>query len=90
MQAKILNCVGMMYCGDERLMKIGKTYHSDLASFCEEEWEVSCVESSNVEEVADHVERTGQNWNEWCEAETSRRTGYCIWVSLIALNHNDF
>jgi hypothetical protein len=78
----------MMYCGDERLMKIAKTHHSDLASFCEEEWGVSSVDRSNIEEVVGHGERTGQNWNEWCEAETNRRTGYCIWVSLNALNPN--
>jgi hypothetical protein len=71
-------------------MKMAKTYHSNLASFCEEEWGVSSAESRNMESVADHGERTGQNWNEWCEAETSRRTGYCIWVSHTAFNHNDF
>jgi hypothetical protein len=90
MQSKILNCVGMMYCGDERLMKIAKTYHGILASFCEEEWGRSSAENSNMETVADRGGKTGQNWNEWCEAETNRRTGYCIWVGLAAFNHIDF
>jgi hypothetical protein len=82
-QIKLLNCVGMIYCGDERLSNLAGSYHNDLASFCSTEWSRTLSETgqSNINGMddADH------GWKKWYEAESHRRTGYCIWVSFSAL-----
>ncbi|KAE9379029.1 hypothetical protein N431DRAFT_396985 [Stipitochalara longipes BDJ] len=76
-QIKLLNCVGMIYCGDERLSTMAEAYHGDLVSFCSTEWSrtLSEVEQSNIN-GADDVD---YGWKRWHEAESRRRTGYCIW-----------
>jgi hypothetical protein len=76
-QTKLLNCVGMIYCGDERLSTIGRSYHSELVSFCNTEWSrtISKAEQSNTNGMDDDY-----GWKKWYEAESCRRTEYCIWV----------
>lgn len=76
-QVKLLNCVGMMYCGDERLRAIAKCNHSDLVSYCERDWKRLSEYPQLPSDNANH------DWKTWCQAESSRRTGYCIWVSLV-------
>lgn len=73
-QVKLLSCVGMMYSGDERLKAIAKCNHSGLVSYCDRDWRrlSECPRLSS--ESADH------DWKIWCQAESSKRTGYCIWL----------
>lgn len=78
-QATLLNCVGMMYCGDERLMRIAKTSHSGLVGFCDGEWSRSKLNTNY--ELLNSTKGVEQDWKLWCNAECRRRTGYCIWVS---------
>jgi hypothetical protein len=78
-QVKLLCCVGMMYCGDRRLMTIAKNYHSDLTSFCDTEWARLSVEAGSSPGSNDS-EQMSMDWMIWIRAESSRRTGYCIWV----------
>lgn len=74
----LLNCVGMMYCGDERLTKFAKTYHSNLVSFCNLEWTEPGTNANSSTPSGIETE-----WKMWYEGECRRRTGYCIWVSVI-------
>jgi hypothetical protein len=77
-QAKLLNCVGMIYSGDEYLVTVAKSYHGDLASFCDAQWNESV--SRTEEEIGGAAYPIAQKWKVWCDAESRRRTGYCIWV----------
>lgn len=76
----LLNCVGMLYSGDERLTKFAKGYHSKLASFCDMEW---TNQTLNINGGVDITGGIDQEWKTWYEGECRRRTGYCIWVSLV-------
>lgn len=71
-QVKLLNCVGMLYCGDERLLQQGKAYHTDLVSFCNAEW------TSPVSHGFSNTNDVNNDWRVWYEAESLRRTGYSI------------
>lgn len=73
-QVKLLNCLGMMYSGDDRLQPLARRYQSDLLFFCNNEWAQTDLEASN------NAEEVSQGWKLWYEAESRRRTGYCIWV----------
>ncbi|KAH9222808.1 hypothetical protein DL95DRAFT_285815 [Leptodontidium sp. 2 PMI_412] len=72
---KLLSCVGMMYCGDDRLQMIARSYHNDLAAFCTSYWAMTCSEASSR-----NSEQDGQDWKAWIQTEATRRTGYCIWL----------
>ncbi|KAH7418323.1 C2H2 transcription factor-like protein [Cadophora sp. MPI-SDFR-AT-0126] len=77
-QVKVLSCVGMMYCGNARLQLLARAYHSDLAAFCTTHWVESC---SDI--IPRRPDRSGQavpDWQLWIQAESTRRTGYCIWL----------
>ncbi|KAH7360640.1 C2H2 transcription factor-like protein [Rhexocercosporidium sp. MPI-PUGE-AT-0058] len=74
-QVKLLSCIGMMYCGDDRLQMIAKSYHSDLAAYCTSYWTVYCSEASSTDS-----QEEGLDWQAWIQTETTRRTGYCIWL----------
>lgn len=66
-----------MYCGDARLMKSAKAYHSAFVSFCHGEWVCIAPTSRDLSSIQDRV---SNDWTMWYEAESRRRTGYCIWV----------
>jgi hypothetical protein len=69
---------------------MARNYHGDLVSFCITEWSTTYLEadpsSLNAMDDGDY------GWRRWYEAESRRRTGYCIWVSfqlyLDVLAHN--
>lgn len=84
-QVKLLSCVGMMYCGDDRLKSIAKSYHSDLVAFCVTDWAMS---DSQILQNTSNSEQAGLDWRTWIQAETIRRTGYCIWVSFTIMTRN--
>ncbi len=79
----------MMYSGNDHLMQLAKSYHSDLVSFCSLEWERL---SREVSENATSDKLVALSWKAWCESESSRRTGYCIWVCSLShfLSDADF
>jgi hypothetical protein len=79
-QIKVLNSVGMSYCGDERLSIIARNYHGDLASFCTTEWLMPYLEAEPSS--LNGMDDGDYGWRKWYEAESRRRTGYCIWVSF--------
>ena len=79
-QAKLLNCVGMMYSGDQHAMTIAKSYHGDLVSYCDTEWNNSKLLTDG--ELQNDGLTAGDKWRIWYEGEICRRTGYCIWVRL--------
>lgn len=38
-----------------------------------------------IHEESNISERINREWKEWCEAESMRRTGYCIWVCMFLI-----
>jgi hypothetical protein len=62
------------------MMTMAKNYHGDLVSFCDVEWHNSKLLTE--EELQNNGRPAGEKWRIWCEGESCRRTGYCIWVSL--------
>lgn len=74
----LLNSIGMMYCGDERLAKFAKTYQSSLSAFCGDEWRRPTPHINSPTGSPSSIEA---RWKLWSEGECRRRTGYCIWVS---------
>ncbi|KAA8568354.1 hypothetical protein EYC84_007390 [Monilinia fructicola] len=81
-QIKLLNCVGMMYCGCDELSQAAKSYHRDLVDFCCYEWKAS-NDISSLGTTGSNSSETDQakvEWKEWYDAESIRRTGYCIWL----------
>ncbi|TVY80516.1 Biofilm and cell wall regulator [Lachnellula suecica] len=77
-QTKLLNCVGMMYSGDQHTIAMARGYHVDLMSFCELHWNSTTLETNEV--VQDSTNAVGKQWRAWVDAESCRRTGYCIWL----------
>ncbi|KAF5873817.1 putative c2h2 transcription protein [Botrytis fragariae] len=81
-QIKLLNCVGMMYCGSDELSHAAKSYHRDLNDFCCNEWKTS----NQIPRIAvsqtstNDTEQANREWKKWYDAESIRRTGYCIWL----------
>lgn len=73
----------MLYCGDTRLMTIAKSSHSDLVTFCETDW--ARLSSEGHISPASDSEQINNDWRSWIQAESSRRTGYCIWVGARSL-----
>ncbi len=78
-QVKLLNCVGMLYCGDECLFNLAKCYHSDLVTFCDVQWKKPTTVISYG--LTHDLEEAARKWELWQKEESLRRTGYCIWVS---------
>ncbi|KAI9737326.1 MAG: hypothetical protein M1834_009479 [Cirrosporium novae-zelandiae] len=77
-QVKILNCVGMIYCSDERLVKIAANNHCELVTFCENEWKKP---SASFDQLPNNsIESANHDWGVWRDTETRCRTGYCIWL----------
>ncbi|KAG4429874.1 hypothetical protein IFR05_014642 [Cadophora sp. M221] len=74
-QVKLLSCVGMMYCGDDRLQTMARSYHCDLAAFCTSYWVTNGSETFSV-----NSEQERPDWQSWIRTEATRRTGYCIWL----------
>lgn len=84
---KLLNCVGMMYGGWEDLSQAARSYHRDLMDFRCYEWKALNEKDRNhrigmIQEESNISERINREWKEWCEAESIRGTGYCIWVCM--------
>lgn len=77
-QVKMLCCVAMMYCGDDRLQLLARSYHRDLAAFCTADWVDSCFDI--ISRPSERSEQGGSDWHTWVKTETTRRTGYCIWL----------
>lgn len=74
-----------MYCGNQRLLQKAKSNHGDLVQFCIVEWsQLGPATRVSKERPLDQgdVER---EWKTWYEAESRRRTGYCIWVCSLFL-----
>ena len=83
-QIKLLNCVGMMYCGSDELSQAAKSYHRDLNDFCCSEWKtLNQIPRTAVSQTSSNdTEQANREWKEWYDAESIRRTGYCIWVCV--------
>ncbi|KAM0154533.1 hypothetical protein ACHAPG_006484 [Botrytis cinerea] len=81
-QIKLLNCVGMMYCGSDELSQAAKSYHRDLNDFCCSEWKtLNQIPRTAVSQTSSNdTEQANREWKEWYDAESIRRTGYCIWL----------
>lgn len=77
-QVKLLNCIGMVYCGDKRMERFGWRHHSDVVKFCRTHW-------INEDEVGLPVDahlysEVEVEWRQWRDIESRRRTGYAIWM----------
>lgn len=70
----------MMYCGDDRLTDFAKTCHSTLVGFCGLEW---TKQTSITHNDLNRTKDIDNDWKIWYDGECRRRTGYCIWVSLL-------
>ncbi|TGO46196.1 hypothetical protein BOTNAR_0606g00020 [Botryotinia narcissicola] len=81
-QIKLLNCVGMMYSGSDELSHSAKSYHRDLNDFCCNEWKTSnqIPRIAVLQTSPNDTKQTNREWKEWYDAESIRRTGYCIWL----------
>lgn len=77
-QVRLLSCIGMMYCGDQRLVERAKNGMSDLIAFCNTEWPNYMPEARRP--LGDNSSQVACDWELWCQAESHRRTGYSIWV----------
>lgn len=78
-QATVLNCIGMLYSGDEKLKQPALKSFSDLASSSKRErlfYEPKHSVAGNRQMI---------DWDTWIEDEVARRTGYFIWVCLAFL-----
>lgn len=75
-QATVLNCIGMIYSGDENLKQSALKNFSDLASPNKRE-RLFLQRRHSVAGT-----RQMSDWETWIEDETARRTGYFIWVCL--------
>ncbi|RDW59993.1 hypothetical protein BP5796_11599 [Coleophoma crateriformis] len=75
-QVQMLNSVGMMYCGDDRLMKLAKSQHQKLVRFCRNEWLASEAPESELMSI----DESSHAWTLWRDTEARRRTGYSIWL----------
>lgn len=75
-QVQMLNSVGMMYCGDDRLMKIAKRQHQRVVRFCRNEW----LTSERLDGEFMNLDESCHAWTLWRDTEARRRTGYSIWV----------
>ncbi|ESZ93522.1 hypothetical protein SBOR_6103 [Sclerotinia borealis F-4128] len=77
-QVKLLNCVGMMYCGCDELSQVAKSYHGDLIDFCCNEWKAS-NQISRIETAKsslNDMDQTKRDWKEWYDAESLLD---CMW-----------
>lgn len=72
----MLSSVGMVYCGDDRLMKLAKGQHQKLVRFCRDEW----LASEYLDGGSTDINEPSHAWTSWRDAEARRRTGYSIWV----------
>ncbi|KAF2156950.1 hypothetical protein K461DRAFT_7805 [Myriangium duriaei CBS 260.36] len=77
-QVKLLNCIGMIYCGDERMENFGWRQHADVVRFCRTHW----VNEDSVQLPTDaHLySEVEVEWRHWRDIEARRRTGYGIWL----------
>ncbi|GAM89002.1 hypothetical protein ANO11243_070360 [Dothideomycetidae sp. 11243] len=77
-QVKLLNSIGMIYCGDERMERFGWRQHSDVVKFCKTHW----INEDEVRSSADanHYSEVEVDWLHWRDVEARRRTGYAIWL----------
>ena len=88
-QIKLLNTIGMLYCGDGRLHDLALKAHGELVDFCLQDWDqTSIITAQNLDAMGLDAE---SEWKDWAEAESRRRTGYCIWVRALmnALDDSD-
>lgn len=77
-QVKLLNCIGMIYCGDERMERYAWSHHAEVVKFCKTHW----IDESEVIAPADanSASDVDVRWRYWRDIEARRRTGYCIWM----------
>jgi hypothetical protein len=73
----------MMYCGDNRLTERAKPLVSELIIFCNEKW------ANYGPHDGEMLENNIAEWEAWSQAESHRRTGYCIWVCSPKLSKMD-
>jgi hypothetical protein len=78
MQAKVLNIIGLRYCGDDELCEHAHRRRGDLSIYCTEQWKQSTTDchlspGNSSEDVA-------KDWKTWQVLETRRRIGYCVWL----------
>ncbi|KAK4064170.1 transcriptional regulator family: Fungal Specific TF [Trichoderma aggressivum f. europaeum] len=78
-QIRLLNCIGMMYCGAQQLIERAKASRIELVAFCETEW-VNYTEQQDQFVRSDIIDQAASDWKVWCYAESRRRTGYTIWL----------
>ena len=77
-QAKLLNCIGMMYSGSSQL-EIHKWNNLDsLITYFQSfhRSKISLADNSNP----GFQEMIRREWHSWAKEESIRRFGYCIWV----------
>ncbi|CAI7567622.1 unnamed protein product [Penicillium manginii] len=76
-QAKLLNCIGLLHSGNEGDQRSAMSSFSDLVAL------------SNLERLlASHSKKTptprrtsnDAQWSQWVQEEVRKRTGYCIWL----------
>ncbi|KAK6601670.1 hypothetical protein H4I96_07011 [Botrytis cinerea] len=65
-QIKLLNCVGMMYCGSDELSQAAKSYHRDLNDFCCSEWKtLNQIPRTAVSQTSSNdTEQANREWKE--------------------------
>ena len=80
-QVKLLSCIGLTYCTDERMELHGWRQHVDVVSYCKTLWITESDEdfSAAIQPGDSH----DKQWRRWRDVEARRRTGYGIWVSVL-------
>ncbi|OKL56172.1 hypothetical protein UA08_08491 [Talaromyces atroroseus] len=82
-QAMLLNCIGLIYGGDDQAKSLGLSSLSDLVRFAHQEKLLSNIDP-NI--------NSSTTWKQWVELEMARRTGYLIWLldSTLVYTETDF
>lgn len=76
-QAKLLNCIGLLYGGNEGDQRSAMSSFSDLVALSNHE---RLLDSSPKKSSAPSRTSDDAHWTQWAQEEIRKRTGYSIWV----------
>ncbi|RAL13974.1 putative C2H2 transcription factor [Aspergillus homomorphus CBS 101889] len=76
-QAKLLNCIGLLYGSDERARTSALDGFDDMTSLLNRN---KLLRSLGKLKLVSHDKPPEQNWLLWIEDEVRRRTAYLVWL----------
>jgi hypothetical protein len=76
-QAKLLNCIGLLHSGNEGDQRSAMSAFSDLVALSNHE---RLLASRSKKTPMPSRTSDDAHWTRWVQEEVRKRTGYCIWV----------